>query len=298
MRALAALARADRAGDKPNWGARPHRVLFLRQDRIGDMIVSTGLLRAIASAYPTISLDVLASPANAPILREEPHIRTVHILDKRRPWAYPALAGRLRRARYDAVIDCMVTAPSRTAMMLMLAAGAPHRIGISERAAAEQAWSSAGAAAGTRRLLVNVSAGRVDREWPHEHFVAVLHKLRTDHPEMRALVIGSPAEAERSQAIASQAGVQVAPTAGIRQAVALVAVSHLVLTPDTSIAHAAAAFRKPAVVMYTSGVAEWWHPYGSPYRALATADATLASLPLEPVLAAMQDLLHAEPFTP
>ncbi len=346
MRALAALARADRAGDKPNWGARPHRVLFLRQDRIGDMIVSTGLLRAIASAYPTISLDVLASPANAPILREEPHIRTVHILDKRRPWAYPALAGRLRRARYDAVIDCMVTAPSRTAMMLMLAAGAPHRIGISgrgvdevltlpvsqragarhivdqlatlgtalgidpeatdftpqitltaaERAAAEQAWSSAGAAAGTRRLLVNVSAGRADREWPHEHFVAVLHKLRTDHPEMRALVIGSPAEAERSQAIASQAGVQVAPTAGIRQAVALVAVSHLVLTPDTSIAHAAAAFRKPAVVMYTPGVAEWWHPYGSPYRALATADATLASLPLEPVLAAMQDLLHAEPF--
>jgi ADP-heptose:LPS heptosyltransferase len=308
------------------------------------MIVSTGLLRAIASAYPTISLDVLASPANAPIIRQEPYIRTVHLLDKRRPWAYPTLAGRLRRARYDAVIDCMVTAPSRTAMMLMLATGAPHRIGIAgrgvdevltlpvfqragvrhivdrlatlgtafgidpeaadfspqitlaadEQAAAEKAWSSTGAATGTRRLLVNVSAGRADREWPEEHFVALMRGLRAEHPEIRAMVIGAPAEAERSQVIASQAGAPLASTGGIRQAVALVAASDLVLTPDTSIAHAAAAFRKPAVVMYTPGVAEWWHPYGAPYRAITTPDATLSSLPMEPVLAAMQDLLQAE----
>lgn len=344
MQRLAALARADGVSERPDWGARPHRVLFLRQDRIGDMIVSTGLLRAISSAHPTISLDVLASPANAPIIREESYVNTVHILDKRQPWGYATLARRLRRARYDAVIDCMVTAPSRTAMMLMLATGAPHRIGISgrgvdevltlavsqrtgvrhivdqlatlgtafgidsdatdfrpqltlataERVEAEQAWSSAGATADTRRLLVNVSAGHPDREWPGRHFVGAMRELRTHHPEIRALVIGSPAEAERSQVIASQAGAQVAPTAGIQQAVALVAASDLVLTPDTSIAHAAAAFRKPAVVMYTPGVAEWWHPYGSPYRAITTRDATLATLPMEPVLAAMQNLLQVE----
>lgn len=32
--------------------------------------------------------------------------------------------------RYDAVIDCMVTAPSPTTLLLMLASGAKHRIGV------------------------------------------------------------------------------------------------------------------------------------------------------------------------
>ena len=44
-----------------------HRVLFLRPDRIGDMIVTTGVLRAIGSA-PAVALDVLASPENAAVL--------------------------------------------------------------------------------------------------------------------------------------------------------------------------------------------------------------------------------------
>ena len=47
---------------------RPHRVLFLRPDRVGDMILTTGLLRGIAESAPTITLDVLASALNAPVL--------------------------------------------------------------------------------------------------------------------------------------------------------------------------------------------------------------------------------------
>ncbi|MBL0892041.1 MAG: hypothetical protein IBJ19_15715, partial [Gemmatimonadaceae bacterium] len=45
----------------------PQRVLFLRPDRIGDMIVSTGVIRAIGGAADTV-LDVLAAPANATVL--------------------------------------------------------------------------------------------------------------------------------------------------------------------------------------------------------------------------------------
>ena len=43
------------------------------------------------------------------------------------------MARRLRAERYDAVIDCMVTAPSVTTLLLMLATGAPYRVGISGR---------------------------------------------------------------------------------------------------------------------------------------------------------------------
>ena len=68
IRLIAALMREGADGERPDWRLRPYRVLFLRHDRIGDMILTTGILRAIAQAYPTIQLDVLASPINAPIL--------------------------------------------------------------------------------------------------------------------------------------------------------------------------------------------------------------------------------------
>jgi ADP-heptose:LPS heptosyltransferase len=117
----------------PVWHAGPSRVLFLRHDRIGDMILSTGLLRVIARSHPTIALDVLASPANAPVLREDPHVRTLVVFDRTKPLRYFDTVRRLRGARYDAVIDCMPTAPSLTTLLLMLASGARHRIGVAGR---------------------------------------------------------------------------------------------------------------------------------------------------------------------
>ena len=118
---------------RPEWDARPFRVLFLRHDRAGDMVVSTGVMRAIAGSHPTITLDVLASPANAAIIDGADYIREVIVFDKKRLADYVPTALRLRRARYDVVVDCMVTAPSVTTLLLILASGASHRVGIAGR---------------------------------------------------------------------------------------------------------------------------------------------------------------------
>ena len=40
IRLLTGLMRSPKA--RPDWGSRPHKLLFLRHDRLGDMIVSTG----------------------------------------------------------------------------------------------------------------------------------------------------------------------------------------------------------------------------------------------------------------
>lgn len=133
IRVLTRLMRRAPAPEQPEWGARPHRVLFLRHDRIGDMILSTGLLEAIARSHPTIKLDVLASPSNAPVLRADPHVDRVVVFDRTKPRGYLAALRQLRSARYDAVIDCMPTAPSLTTLLLMWASGATHRIGVAGR---------------------------------------------------------------------------------------------------------------------------------------------------------------------
>lgn len=116
-----------------DWRAGGGRVLFLRQDKLGDAIVSTGLLRAIRSLSPTLQLDVLASPRNADFFRRLPCVDEVLLFDKRSPRTFPAVWRRLRAGRYDAVIDCMVTAPSMTGFLLMLSSGATRRVGVGGR---------------------------------------------------------------------------------------------------------------------------------------------------------------------
>jgi ADP-heptose:LPS heptosyltransferase len=116
-----------------DWAKGPHRVLYLRYDRIGDMVLATGIIRAIKAAQPTVTIDVLASPANARVLAGNPHVDRVLTFDKRRRSSYLATVMAMRRGRYDAVIDAMVMAPSLTTMLLMWASGAKHRIGVSDR---------------------------------------------------------------------------------------------------------------------------------------------------------------------
>ncbi len=132
IRLLVRLMRRS-GGERPNWAARPYRVLFLRHDRAGDMILSTGVMRAIAQSHPTIAMDVLASPANAAVVAGAGYVHDVIVFDKRDTTSYPAALLRLRRGHYDAVIDCMVTAPSVTTLLLILASGATYRVGIAGR---------------------------------------------------------------------------------------------------------------------------------------------------------------------
>jgi ADP-heptose:LPS heptosyltransferase len=108
-------------------------VLYLRYDRIGDMVLATGIIKAIVSAQPTVTVDVLASVGNAAVLRGNPYVESILTIDKKRPWSYLTALLRIRRARYDAVVDAKVFAPSLTCILLMWASSARHRIGIAER---------------------------------------------------------------------------------------------------------------------------------------------------------------------
>lgn len=129
---------------EPDWDARAHRVLYVRHDGIGDMIMATGTLRAIVEAHRGITLDVLTHPANALAIERAPYIRDVIPFRTGRRSTYPGyVLSHVRRARYDAVIDGMMRrrvdglvqrpAVRSSTIMLMLASGAPYRIGMAGR---------------------------------------------------------------------------------------------------------------------------------------------------------------------
>ena len=119
----------------PDWTSRPFRILFVRDDGIGDLMVTMEMLRAIKEISPRITLDLLCSPSNAAFGRSLPFIDEV-IVHKRGPLlsAIPTWRA-LRRRRYDVVIDGRVAIANvnKQTTCLLLATGARWRIGLAGR---------------------------------------------------------------------------------------------------------------------------------------------------------------------
>ena len=132
MSALLRMANGRRPVAPPDWTSKRWRVLFLRHDKIGDMINATGLLRAIKQKYPHLKLDVLASPYNAIVLRDNPYVDRVDYFRTGKGLTYLRSLTDLRRARYDVVIDPLVNRARRANFLLAVASGAAYRIGFSE----------------------------------------------------------------------------------------------------------------------------------------------------------------------
>jgi lipopolysaccharide heptosyltransferase II len=114
--------------------ARPLRVLVLRYDMIGDLVLTTGAIRQIAASRPEMEVDVLARASVAPVLEHLPFIRHVIPFDvtatRRHP--PPGLLARVRRQGYDVVVDGMSFrhATPTSSVLLLAAAGAPYRVGL------------------------------------------------------------------------------------------------------------------------------------------------------------------------
>jgi ADP-heptose:LPS heptosyltransferase len=84
--------------------ARVESILVLRQDKLGDMVASLPALHALKSRYPGIRLEVLASPANAFLVTDDPQVDEVHLYTKNilRDWG---TIRRLRDRRFSIVYD-------------------------------------------------------------------------------------------------------------------------------------------------------------------------------------------------
>src|SRR5205085_637466 len=153
---------------------------------------------------------------------------------------------------------------------------------------AETQWNGTTA----KRILVNISAGRPMRRWPDQNFVALLRHLGETAPDAGVLVISAPDDRERASQIAKSGNARYAPTKALRDALALVATTDILVTPDTSIVHSASAFEKPAVILFERSKELLWSGYRIPGRNVVNDDNTLATLPIEPVLAAVDEVLQ------
>lgn len=116
----------------------PRRILVIRLDLIGDLVLSLTVVRALKRTYPDAEIDLLAVPASSKIAMHDPDLHEIIGYDPniwRRPQALlrwnnwreaRALLKRLRGRHYDLAVS--VFGP--WAAMLAVLSGAPRRVGF------------------------------------------------------------------------------------------------------------------------------------------------------------------------
>lgn len=117
---------------------QPRRLLVIRLDLIGDLVLSMTVVRALKRTYPGAEIDLLALPSSAPVVSGDPDLTQIITFDPnvwRRPralfqgrnWRNAINTVRLLRARrYDIAVSVF----GNWAAMLTVASGAKRRVGF------------------------------------------------------------------------------------------------------------------------------------------------------------------------
>ncbi|MFQ6092508.1 MAG: glycosyltransferase family 9 protein, partial [bacterium] len=80
------------------------RVLFLRYDRLGDMIISTPLFRIVKESYPNWRIGVLGTPRNIDVVEEDPNVDDIFLFT-RSPLRLIRTVRAIRHRQYDVVVN-------------------------------------------------------------------------------------------------------------------------------------------------------------------------------------------------
>jgi lipopolysaccharide heptosyltransferase II len=92
-------------------------ILAVRFSSIGDVLLTTPLLRAIRQRHPGSGITVLTKPAQAPLLSHNPHVTRVLCVESGR--RLRDLAAELRAARYTDLLDLHDSFRSRMLRVLV-----------------------------------------------------------------------------------------------------------------------------------------------------------------------------------
>jgi heptosyltransferase I len=106
----------------------PGRVLILLLGSIGDVVRALPLLGRMRESWPAAHLAWAVEPKSEPVLRSHPWLNELIVYDRTRaPWSFVPFLRRIRRGRFDVVVDLQRHLKSG---ITSLWSGAPERWGF------------------------------------------------------------------------------------------------------------------------------------------------------------------------
>lgn len=112
MYKLASFFVKSKEASLPLDGHSMKRILLIRDDRIGDMIVSLPLFQMLKDTFPHLQIDVLCTQYNVSVLQDNPNVAQKYLLPKSIVRRY-FFFRQLRKNNYDCIVSLVLSKKSR-----------------------------------------------------------------------------------------------------------------------------------------------------------------------------------------
>ncbi|WP_434670873.1 glycosyltransferase family 9 protein [Klebsiella sp. B345] len=97
-----------------------------------------------------------------------------------------------------------------------------------------------------RKIVINIFAGHADRSLSQEQLSTIIDRLREAYSDVHIILLDHRNEIR----LPLPEGVSINPFKTLHHAMALIAGADLIISPDTSVVHMAAAWKKPLIAIY------------------------------------------------
>jgi heptosyltransferase III len=290
------------------------RILFVTSNRLGDAVLSTGLLDHLIHTHPEARITVACGPVAEGVFARMPNLERIIVLDKRAYrmhwlplWACAATTI------WDLVVDIRGSAlawmvPTRRRAVMrrrpghkIVQLGAilgldPPPLPVTWTASEDRARAAALLPAGRPVIGLGPTANWSPKIWPVERYAALFEALVTGPlPGAVPAVFAGPGEAERAMAAplidALPAAIDLIGRVTLPEAAACLARCALFVGNDSGLMHLAAAAGAPTLGLFGPTPAHEYAPAGSRAAVALSKSERMEDLSVASALAAASRMI-------
>lgn len=290
------------------------KILFVTSTRLGDAVLSTGLLDYLIAAWPEARITVVCGPVAEGVFARMPNRQQTIILAKRRfgrHWL--PLWAKTATTLWDLVVDIKGSALSwlvptrrravfrrsegpKIAQLAAILGVSPPPLPVAWIGDQDRLRSAALLPAGRPVIALAPTANWQPKVWPAERFAAAFDLLsRTMLPNAVPIVLGGPGPEE---AAIAEPLLRLLPEAinlvarlSLPEVAACLERSALFIGNDSGLMHLAAASGAPTIGLFGPTDAATYAPAGGRATEVVGVNDTMAAISVEQVAAAAETLL-------
>lgn len=272
-------------------------ILFITSNRIGDAVLSSGLLKRLADEIPQARFTVVAGPAAAPLFEEAPTLERIIVLPKAKGGGHWLdLWRQVRNTRWGLVVDLRGSGLSRFVSTRRRAiwrksSGPPvHKVieaarilKIEDEPAAPYIYTAPETEARAEEITAGFgpilalapAANWLGKTWPFERFSRVAMRLLDPQGPMkggRLMVLGGPEDAKLAKGmrdiVMRNQFLNLTEDTDLLTAYACLKRARLFIGNDSGTMHLAAAAGVPTLGLFGPSDEELYAPWGPNTRAV------------------------------
>jgi ADP-heptose:LPS heptosyltransferase len=270
-------------------------ILFITATRIGDAVLSSGLIRKLVDEVPNARFTIVAGPAAAPLFVDTPGLAEIIVLGKAKSGAHWfELWNKVRRQKWGLVVDMRGSAIAqflkRERRAVFKRNGGPlvHKVVQAARVlaieneppapylftSAETEAHAAELTAGEGPILALAPAANwVGKTWPVERFAQVANQLVGDGGPMaggRLMLLGGPEDTPIVSALRNvvprERTIDLAGKVNLITIYACLKRARLFIGNDSGLMHMAAAAGAPTIGLFGPSNEQLYAPWGPATR--------------------------------